>query len=31
MKEICNHLDVYYILQKLEELNKLKSILLTQE
>ncbi|CAD8090733.1 unnamed protein product [Paramecium sonneborni] len=31
MKEISNHLDVYYILQKLEELNKLKSILLSNQ
>ncbi|CAD8070680.1 unnamed protein product [Paramecium sonneborni] len=31
MKEISNHLDVYYILQKLEELNKLKSILLSPQ
>ncbi|CAK79082.1 unnamed protein product (macronuclear) [Paramecium tetraurelia] len=31
MKEISNHLDVYYILQKLEELNKLKTILLSPQ
>ncbi|CAD8093959.1 unnamed protein product [Paramecium primaurelia] len=31
MKEISNHLDVYYILQKLEELNKLKNILLSPQ